>query len=45
MANVLKLQQLGSQSDSSDAGTIFGSTISTICPTRVEGAGDPFQME
>lgn len=46
MTNVLKLQQLSPQSDSSDLDTIFGSTISTICPhNAVEGAGEAFQME
>jgi hypothetical protein len=46
MSNVLTLQKLTPKRVLIDHGNMFGSAISTICPTQGPGeAGSPFEME
>jgi hypothetical protein len=46
MPTVLTLQKLVAEPSFADSGTMFGSAISTICPTQNANDGNaPFEME
>jgi hypothetical protein len=45
MTNVLELQKLGSDAKVTEAGNLFASAISTICPLNPETGSGTFELE
>jgi hypothetical protein len=45
MTNVLELQKLSSDTKITEAGNLFASAISTICPLEPEAGNGTFELE